>query len=107
MRRGWDPLRSQPPCLQAFQRQQAQARKRASFATASLDLTTRKAAPSAASPPGRVERALDHAGAILLRELVVLVYIVVVGVPFVALALLLLAAERARRRRSTERLLAS
>jgi hypothetical protein len=93
--------------LVALRREQAQAQKRASFATVSLSLTSRKPAAAAPSRPGRIERALDHAGRILVRELVVLVYVAVIGVPIVALALLLLGGERLRRRRATDRLLAS
>ena len=92
--------------LVALQREQAQVQKRASFATVSLSLTSRRAA-AAPARPGRVERALDHAGSILLHEFVVLVYVAVVGVPLLALALLLAGGERMRRRRATERLLAS
>jgi hypothetical protein len=92
--------------LVALQRAQGQAEKRAGFATVSLSLTSRKAA-AAPGRPGRVERALDHAGSILVRELVVLLYAAVVVGPLVALGLLVAGGERLRRRRATERLLAS
>jgi hypothetical protein len=92
--------------LVALERVQAQAEKRAGFATVSLALTARKAL---VAPPhrGRVGRALDHAVSILMRELVILVYVAVVAVPLLALVLLLAGGERMRRRRANERLLAS
>jgi len=71
-----------------------------------LSLTSRKATP-APTHPGRVGRALHHARVILVRELIVLLYVAIVGVPILALVLLLAGGERFRRRRATERLLAS
>src|SRR5438093_9855035 len=91
--------------LVALQHVQAQAGGRSSFATVSLSLTSRKAA-AAHARPGRVERALDHAGSILLRELVVLVYVAVIGVPLPAPALLFVGGQRVRPRRATGRPLA-
>jgi uncharacterized protein DUF4349 len=92
--------------LVAVRRAQQQAERRTSFASVSLSLTSRKPVP-AVSHPGRVDRALHHARTILVKELIVLLYVAVVGVPILALALLLAGGERFRRRRSTERLLAS
>ena len=86
---------------------QAQAQKRVSFATVSLALTSHKAAVAPPPKPGRLQRALDHAGSILLRELVVLVYVAVVGVPLLLVVALLVSGERFRRRRATDRLLAT
>jgi hypothetical protein len=93
--------------LAALQRVQAQAEKRVSFATVALSLTSHKAAAVPPPKPGRLQRALDHAGSILLRELVVLVYVAVVGVPLLVLVALAVSGERLRRRRSTDRLLAT
>jgi hypothetical protein len=92
--------------LVALRRAQQQAQRRAGFATLSLSLTSHKPAP-AVSHPGRVGRALHHARTILVKELIVLLYVAVVAVPILALALLLAGGERVRRRRATERLLAS
>jgi hypothetical protein len=92
--------------LVAVRREQAEAQRGAAFATVSLSLTSRDAA-AAPSRPGRLERALDDARSILLRELVVLVYVAVVAGPLALLALLLSAGSRVHRRRSNERLLAS
>ena len=91
--------------LVALERQQAQAKRRYSYATLSLGLTTAK--PVVAHPkPGRVDRALDGAGSILLKELVVLLYVLIVVGPIAAIAGLGLAGLNLRRRRATERLLA-
>ncbi|MGG7378427.1 hypothetical protein ACQ7B2_06600, partial [Escherichia coli] len=66
--------------LVALERLQSQAQRRYSYATLSLGLTTSK--PVFAHPkPGRVDRALDEAGSILLRELVVLLYVLIVAGP--------------------------
>jgi Domain of unknown function (DUF4349) len=91
--------------LLTLERLQAQAKRRDSYATLSLGLTTAK--PVVAHPkPGRVDRALDSAGSILLKELVVLLYVLIVAGPIALLAGLGLAVLNLRRRRSTERLLA-
>jgi hypothetical protein len=91
--------------LVALERAQAQAKRRYSFATLSLGLTTAK--PVVANPkPSRVDRAFDGAGSVLLKELVVLLYALIVAGPIAALAALGLAAANLRRRRASERLLA-
>jgi uncharacterized protein DUF4349 len=95
--------------LAGLRQQQAQVEKRVSFATVSLSVSTHKAKAAVVPPskPGKIQRALDHAGSIVVKELVVLVYIVVLGVPLLLLALLALSGERRRRRRATDRLLAT
>jgi len=91
--------------LVALQREQSQAVKRAEFATIALALRTKEAEVVPASRPGRIERALDHAGTILVKELAVLVYVVVVALPLALVAAAAFMAARALRRRSLDRLL--
>lgn len=90
--------------LVALQREQAQALRQARFATVSLRLQTGEAQVTPA-PPGRIERALDRAGAILVDELVVLLYVLVVGVPLALVVAAAFLAGRLLRRRSLDRLL--
>lgn len=90
--------------LEALRAAQAQDRRRASFATASLNLTTKKESVVPAAP-GRIERALDRAGAVLAAEAVAVVYAAVVAAPFIIVGLALIALARAARRRSDRRLL--
>jgi hypothetical protein len=91
--------------LVALERLQGQAERRYSYATLSLALTTVKPVVAHAKP-GRVDRALDGAGSILLKELVVLLYVLIVAGPIAVLGGLGLAVMNFRRRRVTERLLA-
>jgi len=88
------------------QLQQAQETK-ASFATVGLDLETKKAA--AAAPPGKqgqIGRALHNIGRVLVVEAEVLLYVLLIGAPFLALGALLWFSRRGMRRRSEEQLLA-
>jgi hypothetical protein len=91
--------------LVALQREQSQAVKRAEFATIALALRTKEAEVVPARRPGRIERALDHAGTILIKELAVLVYGLVVAVPLALVAAAAFIGARALRRRSLDRLL--
>lgn len=91
--------------LAALQREQAQAQRRASFATVSLSLRTAKPAAAKPDEPGRIERTFDNAGSILLDEAKVVIYAVVVGAPVLLLLALAVAGARTRRRRAEERLL--
>jgi hypothetical protein len=91
--------------LVALQKQQAEQRKLTSFATVRLALRTPQQEPAAA--PGRLDRALDNAGSVLAREAEIALYVLIVAAPLALVAALLLAGERARRRRADERLLAS
>jgi hypothetical protein len=91
--------------LVALQKQQAAQRKLTSFATVHLALRTPQPEPAAA--PGRLDRALDNAGSVLAREAEIALYVLIVAAPLALVAALLLAGERARRRRADERLLAS
>ena len=62
-------------------------------------------AKHAAAPPGRIERTLDDAGSVLLRELEILLYALVVAGPLLLLGGAGIATARAARRRSDRRLL--
>jgi hypothetical protein len=93
--------------LVVLQRAQARQQRETSFATVSLDLRTAAAAAAAPHEQGRIGRAFDRAGSILLDELKVLVYVLVVGAPVLALAVLALAGARIRRRRTEARLLST
>jgi hypothetical protein len=88
------------------QLQQAQETK-ASFATVQLDLETKKAAVvGPPGKPGQIGRALHNIGRVLVVEAEVLLYVLLIGAPFVALAALLWFSRRGLRRRSEEQLLA-
>ncbi|HST25040.1 MAG TPA: DUF4349 domain-containing protein [Gaiellaceae bacterium] len=89
-----------------FQQAQAAEKTRVSFATISLDLRTKQAAAVVPSKPGRIGRALSNIGRVLVVEAEVLVYILLIGGPFVLVAILLWASRRSLRRRSEEQLLA-
>lgn len=80
---------------------------RASFATVSLNLETKKAAAVAPpSKPGQIGRALHNIGRVLVVEAEVLLYVLLVGAPFAVLAALLWMSRRGLRRRSDEQILA-
>jgi hypothetical protein len=74
------------------------------YARVSLQLTTSKPAPQAAAP-GRFDRFWDNTGDILGKELIAVLYALVLAGPFVLIAALLVLAERSRRRRADHRLL--
>ena len=82
---------------------------RGRFATAYLELVTRapktKVVPPP-PPPGRLDRALDDAVGILVKELVWALYVLVVAAPLLVLALIVTVAARVRRRQTVRRLLA-
>jgi hypothetical protein len=92
--------------LLVFQREQARQQRQASFATVSLDLRSATAAVVAPDEPGRIGRALDRSGSILLDELKVVVYVLIVGAPLLVLAAVGVGAVRLWRRRVEARLLA-
>jgi hypothetical protein len=92
--------------LTRFQQQQQAQQTRASFATVWLDVTTKKAAAVVPSKPGRIGQALHNIGHVLVTELEVLLYVLLIGAPFIVLAALLWGGHRAFRRRSEEQLLA-
>jgi hypothetical protein len=90
--------------LEALQNAQRRERRQASFATASLNLTT-KDAVVVPTEPGRIQRALERAADVLAAETVAIVYAAVVAAPFILLGLVVVIAARAARRRSDRRLL--
>jgi hypothetical protein len=74
------------------------------FANVSLALTTRKPA-AREEAPGRIERAVDDAGAVLAKEVAFGLYALIVASPFLLLTALAIAGARAGRRRADQRLL--
>ncbi len=92
--------------LTKLQDQQRAQQARVSFATLSLDLQTKKAAAVVPSKPGRIGQALHNIGRVLVTEVEILLYVLLIGAPFVLLAALLFGGRRALRRRSEEQLLA-
>jgi Domain of unknown function (DUF4349) len=90
--------------LEVLQTAQRRERRQASFATASLNLTT-KDAVVVPTEPGRIQRALDRAVDVLAAETVAVVYAAVVAAPFILLGAVLVVAIRAARRRSDRLLL--
>lgn len=92
--------------LARLQSQQTAEKTRAGFATVALDLQTRKAAVVAPSKPSRIGRALHNIGRVLVVEAEILLYVLLIGAPFVVLAALIWATRRGWRRRSEEQLLA-
>jgi hypothetical protein len=74
------------------------------YARVSLQLTSAKAAAKHVVP-SRFDRFRDNAGDILGKELIGVLYAIVVAGPFILLAALLFFGERARRRRADHRLL--
>ena len=91
--------------LLMLQREQAQLLRQTGYATVSLDLRTRTPSLVVPHDPGRIERALDRSGSILLDEAKIVVYALVVGAPLLVLAALGLGGARVLRRRSETRLL--
>ena len=89
-----------------LQQQQAAEKTRVSFATLSLALETKKAGAVVPSKPGRIGQALHNIGRVLVTEAEILIYVLLIGGPFVLLAALLWASRRSFRRRSEEQLLA-
>jgi Domain of unknown function (DUF4349) len=89
--------------LKTLRAKHARLLRSARLARISLALTT--PAREAAAPPGRIERTLDDAGAVLVRELEILLYALVVAGPLLLLGGAGVAAARAQRRRSDRRLL--
>jgi hypothetical protein len=92
--------------LVELQDAQTAQKTRASFATVALELQTKKAAAVAPSKPSRIGEALHNIGRVLVTEAEILVYVLLIGAPFVILAALLWAARRSYRRRREEELLA-
>src|SRR5262245_42579377 len=74
------------------------------YAKVSLLLTTAKP-PANQVAPGRFDRFRNTTGNILGKELIAVLYVLVLAGPFVLLGVLLVLAERTRRRRADHRLL--
>ena len=91
--------------LRRVTRQRSTAIRRAQLATVTLSLTTAEAVKREEAPPGRIERALEDAGGILVKELAWTLYVLVVAAPFLVLLLLALAGGRYATRRADQRLL--
>src|SRR6185503_14034133 len=85
--------------LITLQKQQTALRRQTSFATVELALRTADKAAVVPHDPGRIERALDRAGSILLDEVKVVLMVLIVGAPLLALAFLAFGGVRFRRRR--------
>jgi Domain of unknown function (DUF4349) len=92
--------------LASLQEQQTTQKTRASFSTVSIDLQTKKASVAVPSKPGRIGQALHNIGRVLVTEAEILIYVLLIGAPFITLAALLWASRRTLRRRSEEQLLA-
>ncbi|HSS72290.1 MAG TPA: DUF4349 domain-containing protein [Gaiellaceae bacterium] len=93
--------------LVVLQKQQAALQRLTSYATVELALRAADKAVVVPHEPNRIERALDRAGSILLDEVKVVLYVLIVGAPLLALAVLAFGGVRLRRRRDEARLLAS
>jgi len=93
--------------LVVLQKQATALSRQTSFATVSLALRTADKAVVVPHDPNRIERALDRSGSILLDEVKVVLYVLAVGAPFLALAVLAFGGARVRRRRNEERLLST
>ena len=91
--------------LQSVTGRQSRLVREASYATVTLELTTAQAAEKR-EEPGAFRTFWDDASKILGTELIWLLYALVVAGPFLLLALFALFAERNRRRRSADSLLA-
>ena len=89
--------------LETLRAEHARLLRSARLARIVLSLTT--PAQQAAAPPSRIDRTLDDAGSVLVRELEILLYTLVVAGPLLLLGVGAIAAGRAQRRRSERRLL--
>jgi uncharacterized protein DUF4349 len=92
--------------LAKLQDEQTAQKTRASFATVSLALETKKAAAAVPSKPSRIGEAAHNIGRVLVTEAEILLYVLLIGAPFVVLGVLLWWSRRSLRRRTDERLLA-
>ena len=93
--------------LLELQREQTRLRRQTSFATVSIALRSTSKAVVVPHDPGRLGRALDRSGSILLDEAKVVVYVLIVGAPLFALLALGLGSLRVRRRPTEARLLST
>ena len=89
--------------LKTLRAKHARLLRSARLAKISLGLTT--PAPAAAAPRSRVDRTLDDAGSVLVRELQILLYALIVAGPLLVFGGLAVLAARTQRIRSDRRLL--
>ena len=89
--------------LTALRAKHARLLRSARLARIELALTT--PAKHAAASPSRLDRTLDDAGSVLVRELEILLYALVVGGPLLLLGGAGIATARVARKRSDRRLL--
>ena len=90
--------------LKRLERRRDALIREGTYAKVSLQLTTAKPAAQQVAP-GRFDRFWDNTGNILGKELIAVLYVVVLAGPFLLVAALLFLAERTRRRRADHRLL--
>lgn len=90
--------------IAALRRQRAEINRRAAFATVSLDLTTHEPEQKT-TPPGRLDRAIDDATAVLVAELAIGAYALIVAAPMLLLLAAAFGGSRAYRRYVDQRLL--
>lgn len=90
--------------IAALRRQRTEINRRAAFATVSLDLTTHEPEEKA-TPPGRLDRAIDDATGVLAAELAIGAYALIVASPIILLLAAAFAASRYYRRYADQRLL--
>jgi hypothetical protein len=86
------------------QRSRAGVLRQSRYAKLDLAFTTDKR-KEPAPPPSDLEKTIDDAAGILAAELGVLLYVLIAGAPFIALALLAWLGARAARRASSQRVL--
>ena len=99
-----EQLAKEQRALRRLERRRDALVREATYAKVSLHLTTRKQAESQEAP-GRFDRFWGDARDILGKELIAVLYALVIVGPFAILAALVFFAERARRRRADHRLL--
>ncbi len=89
--------------LSALQKRRAATVRRAELARVAVTFVTPR--PQAGAAPSRLDRTLDDAGSVLVRELELLLYALVVTGPLLVVGGAAIALGRAQRRRSDRRLL--
>jgi Domain of unknown function (DUF4349) len=88
----------------SLEQQRRTLQRQGRFAKISLALTTQQPTIKEESP-GRIERAVDDAGALLAREIAFGLYALIVASPFLLLLALAIVGARAGKRRADQRLL--
>ena len=93
--------------LITLQKKASALARQTSYATVELDLRKPGAAVVVPHEPGRIGRAFHRSGQILADEAKVLIYVLLVGMPFFVLGAFLFGSWRVRRRREEQRILAT